>query len=115
MFLSLFTRRHRQSSPRESSCVTQKITKKNLVRNHPLDFRRVRRAHQDSLFQLALALFALGSEHVAQMRMVALNFSSSSFLEALRRAFVCFQFRHKSSKRLSAISSQLSAFRFLNL
>jgi hypothetical protein len=31
------------------------------------------------------------------MRMVALYFSSSSFLEALRRAFVCFQFRHKSS------------------
>jgi hypothetical protein len=76
----------------------KKNHEENLVRNHPLDFRRVRRAHQDSLFQLALALFAFGSEHVAQMRMVALHFSGPGFLEALRRAFVCFQFRHKSSK-----------------
>jgi hypothetical protein len=104
--LDLFTRRHRQSSPRGSSCTT----KKNLVRNHPLDFRCVRIAHQDSLSQLALALLALGSEHVAQMRMVALHFSCSCFLEALRCAFVRFQFRHKSS----GVSFQLSAFASLS-
>jgi hypothetical protein len=43
------------------------------------------------------------------MRMVALYFSGSGFLEALRRAFVRFQFRHKSSK-FSAVSFSLSKF-----
>jgi hypothetical protein len=40
----------------------------------------------------------LGSQHVAQTRMPPLHFAGGSFLEALGRAFVCFQFRHSSSK-----------------
>jgi len=40
--------------------------------------------------------------------MMALHFTCGGLLEALGSAFVCFQFRHKSSK--TAVSIQHSAF-----
>src|SRR5208282_2650768 len=78
----------------------------SLIRNHSLDLGGVRVADQYCVAQLLFALVRLRSQHVAQMRMPALNLSGCSFLEALGRAFMCFQLWHKSSK----ISIQHSAF-----
>src|SRR5579863_542966 len=48
-------------------------------------------------------------QHVAQVRMVPLNFPGGGFLEALRGALVGFQFWHKSSKQQLASRSWLLA------
>jgi len=69
-----------------------------LVRNHALDFGRVRVTYQHCVAQLLFAFVRFGGQHVAQMRMPALHFSGCSFLEALGCAFMCFQLWHKSSE-----------------
>jgi hypothetical protein len=79
--------------------------KKLLVRNHSLDFGCIRVAYQNGLAQLAFALFALGGQHVAQVRMMALDLASGSFLEALGGTFMCFKLGHKSSVQQLAISN----------
>src|SRR5579864_1190616 len=88
------------------------INNESLIRDHPLDLRRIRIAHQDSLSQLLLTLVRLGGEHMAQMRVPAFHLPLGSFLEALGGAFVCFQFRHKFSIALrsqrSALSTEMS-------
>ena len=60
-----------------------------LVRNHSLNFRRVRVADQCRGSQLALALLIFRSKDVAQVSFRALYFSCARLLEALGRAFVC--------------------------
>jgi hypothetical protein len=65
-----------------------------LVRDHPFDFGKIAMAHQHRFSQMALALLGFRTENVTQIRLVALYFSSPSFLEALGGAFMCFQFRH---------------------
>ena len=62
---------------------------KLLVRNHSLDLGRIRITHQHCLTQLAFTLLVLGSQHVAQMRMMTLDLASRRLLEALGGAFMC--------------------------
>src|ERR1700678_3122222 len=80
-----------------------------LVRDHAQHFGQVSVTHQATVTQLTLALGALGSQDMTQVRTTPLHLPGCSFLEALGGAFVGFQFRHKSSK--SADSFQPSAFR----
>ena len=69
-----------------------------MVRYHPLYFAEVAGAYQGAFAQLAFTFLVFRGEDVAQVRMSALHFPGRGFLEALRRAFVRFQFRHKSSE-----------------
>ena len=79
--------------------------RKNLIRNHSLNFRRIRIADKDGAAKPAFALLVLRSQDVPQKCMRSLDFSTRGFLEALSCAFMCLQFRHKTS----AIAIQLSA------
>ncbi len=84
-----------------------------MVGNHPLYFAEIAGTYQRAFAQLAFTFLVFRGQDVAQVRMSALHFPGRGFLEALRCAFVRFQFRHKSSKsavsfRLSAISSEYS-------
>ncbi len=72
-----------------------------LVRNHAFDFRRIGIAHQSAFAQLLLPPLAFRGQDVAQVGMSALHLSAGGLFEALGRAFMCFQFRHKSSNRVS--------------
>ena len=65
-------------------------TEEPLVRNHPLNFRRIRFADQDVAAQLALALLVFRSQDVAQECMRPLDLPARGFLEALGGAFMCF-------------------------
>src|ERR1700731_4988295 len=82
--------RHEQECPRHHTTI--------LIRNHPLDFGRVRVADQYCMAELLFALVRLRGQHMAQMRMPALHLPGCSFLEALGRAFMGFQLWHKSSE-----------------
>src|SRR6266545_5814832 len=53
---------------------------RELVRNHPFDPALIGVAHQDLVAELALALGALRSQDVAQVRMTALHFPGGGFL-----------------------------------
>src|SRR5258706_12117616 len=82
-----------------------------LIRDHPLYFAEIAGAYQGAFAQLAFTFFVFRGQDVAQVRMSALHFPGPGFLEALGRAFVRFQFRHKSSKSavsFSAVSSEYS-------
>ena len=46
--------------------------------------------------ELPLPLFGLGSQDMPRKGMTANHFARAGFLEALRRALMCFQLRHKN-------------------
>jgi hypothetical protein len=62
----------------------------SLVRDHAQYFGEISVTHQATVTQLALALGALGSQDVTQVRTSTLHFPGCSFLEALGGAFVGF-------------------------
>ena len=66
----------------------------SLVRDHPFYFEKIPIAYQYGLTQVTLASLGFRTEHVPQIRLMALYFASPSFLEALGSAFMCFEFRH---------------------
>jgi hypothetical protein len=85
----------------ESPASTQ--TQKLLVWDHSLDLGGVRVAYQDGLAQLAFALFVLGRQHMAQVRVVALDLAGRGLLEALGGTLMGFQLGHKSSVQQLAL------------
>jgi hypothetical protein len=73
------------------------VTTSLLIGNHPLYFAEVAVAYQRGRSQMAFAFLGLGTQHVAQAGMPAFHLAVGRLLEALGRALVRFQFRHKSS------------------
>jgi hypothetical protein len=83
-----------------------------LVGNHPLHFAEIAIADQRGRTQPAFPLLGLRAQHVTQAGMSPLHLAAGRLLEALRCAFVRFQFRHSSSesaagRRPSAVSFNL--------
>jgi hypothetical protein len=62
----------------------------SLVRDHAQYFGEISVAYQATMAHLALALGALGSQDVTQVRTAPLHLPGGSFFEALGGAFVGF-------------------------
>jgi hypothetical protein len=78
--------------------ITQSLNPFLLIRNHPFHFEQIAIAHQRGFAQVLFALLGFRRQYVAQAGVPTLHLAIGSFLEALRRAFVRFQFWHSSSK-----------------
>jgi hypothetical protein len=88
--MCLFTRGRLCDAGVSPACRTRMSVLHNLVRNHSLNFGCVGVADQRPGTQLALTLFVLRGQDVAQISFMALHLSCPSLLKALGRAFVCF-------------------------
>src|SRR5580704_11967164 len=67
------------------------------VRDHAPQLLLIGLVGYDALTELPLPLFGFGSQDMPRKGMTANHFARTGFLEALRRALVCFQLRHKMS------------------
>jgi hypothetical protein len=68
-----------------------------LIRDHAPQLLLIGLIGHYAFPEFPLPLFRLGSQDMPRKGMTANDLARAGFLEALRRAFVCFQLRHKMS------------------
>jgi hypothetical protein len=75
---------------------TVRTLRSRSVGDHALQFLLIRLVSDNAFSQLPLPLFGFGSQDMPRKGMTANHFARAGFLEALRRALMCFQLRHKN-------------------